>query len=121
MEPGATPQQAVYDVLESFVRRADEDRRVSFVLAISALSLMIDAGVASTEQAVARLDRVRESLPESMKSERIDQQVRLVQDWLRFRDEAVAAGPVGAEAPSAKTRWRPEVIAGGRQTEPEAT
>ncbi|WP_207477864.1 hypothetical protein [Arenibaculum pallidiluteum] len=115
MEPGPTPPQALFDVLEDFVKRADEDRRASFVMAVTALSLMIDAGVATTDQTVARIDRIRDSLPPALRTERLDRQVELVQGWLRFRagteESGAGTGPVGKARPG--PRWTPEVIPGG--------
>jgi hypothetical protein len=139
MDRGEGGQGSLVELLETFVKRADDDRRAAFVLGISALSLLVDSGVATTDQAVARIDRVRDGLPENLRSERLDQHVKLAQDWLRLREEAVAAerggpkggGPKGgAEPPAAapvpvpaaaqgRARWTPEVIAGGREPGPE--
>lgn len=129
MDRGEGGQGSLVELLETFVKRADDDRRAAFVLGISALSLLVDSGVATTDQAVARIDRVRDGLPENLRSERLDQHVKLAQDWLRLREEAVAAeraGTGGAEPPAAapapvpaaaqgRARWTPEVIAGGRE------
>jgi hypothetical protein len=91
--------------LEHYVEllgRSDADRRAHVVVELAALTLLIDAKLATIEEAAQRIEQIQGKLLESYRAEDVSQRLKLITTWLRGHIRQ----PPG--------QWTPVVIEGGR-------
>jgi hypothetical protein len=82
--------------------RSDADRRAHVVVELAALTLLIDAKLATIEEAAQRIEQIQGKLLESYRAEDVSQRLKLITTWLRGHIRQ----PPG--------QWTPVVIEGGR-------
>src|SRR4051794_10718880 len=95
------------EFLVSLNDRLAANRRGSFILDIAALSLLIDRGLSTHEQAIQRIREVQNAMPESYRSHDVNARVDFAVDVLR----QVYGSP--------QRRWTPKVIEGGAGRHPD--
>lgn len=93
--------ESMYDL----TARADDDRRASFVTGLAVITMLIDAGLVTIEEAAQRIEMVHRSLPDDQKTEGLRLRILHATEWLR------------AHLRQPNRAWTPSVIDGGLSPE----
>ena len=101
------------DITELIVKQAaiaDANQRASAVAYLATMTLLIDAGLVTIEQAAQRIEQIHRVSPEGYHSPLVAERIQILTVWLRAHDKPQRHG------------WTPEVIQGGldhqRETDP---
>ena len=83
------------------IRVIDQNFRASVAVELGTITLLVDAGIVTIEQAAQRLEAIPGKLPATFQTDDIKERIAFLVQWLRENDKPQHAG------------WSPVVIPGG--------
>jgi hypothetical protein len=80
----------------------DIERRARLVTDLATITLLIDAGIVSAEEAAQRIELIQRLMPESFQTDPVSLELKAATGYLR------------QHAPQDRVPWQPAVIQGGK-------
>ena len=103
MKPPDIGQVTMALVTDS-ITRVDANRRGSVVAELAILTILIDAGICSIEEACSRIEHIQSTMGQRYNDDETPKRITQITAWLRAHDKP---------ADSATPRWTPVVLQGG--------
>lgn len=93
----------ILETIADAVARADDNRRGQVIADLAIITLLIDAGITTIDQACERLELIQSSITDSYDTDKVKQRTQILTQWLRDREKPERTG------------WIPTVINGGKE------
>jgi len=72
--------------------RIDANRKGHVVVELATITLLIDAGLVTTEQVAQRIEEIQSVLPDPYRDEAVSLRVRAITEWLRGHEKQPPTG-----------------------------